>query len=316
MKNLLSKRKILIICSIILIPLFLAFFNSLREKTEFEQIIDADIEENEALEEIDMSNQEEVEHEKIMDANIEENEGFEEAMEMNDQEKTELERVMNMNNDVFSETYDFDMSERPREIDNVEIEYVKFEGDSSIFDIARMCLPEATKAYTINTIIESNTKPKQECHITMDHPDYEFSIAVRGNSAISIFPSGEVRASSDDALWYTIVYKRKNEEFMLFNEISFSCQNVHNIIIFLYKNGLIIEADYFGGTNIDIKNEEQQHSSSFSFSKDKYTDQKGVAKRVWVTKNENGEPLALIDTDDDNIFDTNIIKRTPLALIK
>jgi len=221
----------------------------------------------------------------------------------------ELEMIMNMNNDTILETYNFDMSKREGEIGTIKIEYVELEQGSASggkSEIAEIYLPDATKAYTINTVIQLNEEPKQSCVFTMDYPDYEIIVVVHGSTTVSIFPSGEVRLSSDVDSWRIVSYKRKNKDFMLFSEILFSFHYACDFKILPYRNGLIIEADSFDWMSMHVENEERLYRTPYYLRIDKYVDHEDKIKYVWVTRDKTGEPVALVDTNNDGDFDTNI----------
>jgi len=264
MKNFLSKRKILIFFLVIIfiIPVFLVFLNRIREKAEFE-------------------------------------------------------KIMNMNNNVIPEIYYFDMSERPEEIGDIKIEYVEEEEGSTkwgLADIANLYLPDANKAYTINTVLESNVEPEQQCRITIDHTDYEILVIAYSKCAVSVFPSGEVRVSSDiESQYVSVSYKRKNADSLLSNEISFFLQSVRYAKVYPlypYRSDLIVESDNLYYTNISYLGLYRNHPnywSSYSLYNNEYANRKEGIKRALIT-NKNGEPVALIDANNNGIFDTNIIK--------
>jgi len=283
MKNLLSKRlskrDILIFFLFnIVVLISLVLLNQIREKVEFDR----------------MANEERAEFERTAN-----------------EEKAELERIMNMNNNVTPETYDFDMSERPEEIGDIKIEYVEEEEGSSHYGLAEIAyinLPDASKAYSINVVLQPGAEPEQHCRIFMDHPDYEILVIAYDKCTVSVFPSGEIRISSDDEMQDVFVeYKRKNEDSLFESQISFYSQILRDFKVYPlypYRNDLVLEADNLRYTS--MRYEPGQYSYGFA---DKYTNHDKWTKRALITKNKSGETFALVDTDNDGIFDTNIVGR-------
>jgi len=229
-------------------------------------------------------------------------------------EKAEFEKIMNMNNDIIPEIYNFDMSERPEEIGDIKIEYEEKEQSAKKWDIAKVFLSDANKAYIINTVLESNKEPEQQCYIIMDHPDYEILAAVNGNSAINLFPSGEVRVSSGSELWCAVQYIHKNEDSLHTDKVLFSFQKVQDVKVYplySYRNDLLIETDHLDNAHITVYH--QENSTQYRLI-DKYTNQKKGLKSALITKDRNGEFTALIDTNDNGVFDTNIAKKVSMPV--
>jgi len=201
------------------------------------------------------------------------------------------------------------MSKRPEEIGDIKIEYVEEEEGSSHYGLAEIAyinLPDASKAYSINVVLQPGAEPEQHCRILMDHPDYEILVIAYDKCAVSVFPSGEIRVSSDNEMQNIFVeYKRKNEDSLFKSEISFISQIVRDFKVcplYPYRNDLVIETDNFDYTSIYY--EFRQH---YSYSlMNEYTKHNKLIKRALITVDKDGETLALIDTNNDGIFDINI----------
>jgi len=259
MKNLLSKRlskrDILIFFLFnIVVLISLVLLNRIREKVEFER----------------MANEERAEFERKMA-----------------EEKAEIEKIMNMNNDVTPETYDFDMSKKPEEIGDIKIEYVMDEEGSlymGLAEIAYMNLPDASRAYKINMVMQPNVEWEQKCRIVMDHPDYEILVIVYSDCTVNIFPSGEIRVSSDNEMQNIFVkYKRKNEDSLFKSEISFFSQIVRDFKVcplYPYKNDLVIESDNFEYTSIHYDSVQYEYYELTN----KYTNHNEWTKRALIAK--------------------------------
>jgi len=237
------------------------------------------------------------------------------------EELKELKMIMNMNNDVVPETYNFDIRERPEgEIDNIRIEYVLLENET---EEAKIFLPDASKAYSINVSTDKT------CHIIMDYSEYTATATIEmrikpppyktylspRSAVISFFPSGEIRLSNDMKIYekeirFNVSFERKSMGDSKYRKIMFSCY-AYDFKLFPYKNGIIIndcpKSVYFELYVFPGGKEPYDDHFIYNSPSDRLSiDKKEEIKTVWVTLNERDYPIALVDEDNDGIFDIDV----------
>jgi len=193
-------------------------------------------------------------------------------------------------------SYSFNVEEKLKEFKEFKIKYI------SNKNLTRIYLPDITKEYKVFIYTNEN------CNIVMNYIDYKISVITQNDVMIDFSPFGYVHLkSSNPKNWHSVNIESKNKinnVDLVWQKIEVSFTNKSNFKLYRYKNGYMLESDYIYSTSMEVYN---SYKNSWVFS---LYNPKNIPKEkifpVWITQNEHGYIVALIDSDDDGIFDTDI----------
>jgi len=215
-------------------------------------------------------------------------------------ERAELRRIANMNKKVIPVTYDFIYDERPEYVGDARVEYIW----PTKREEAEIYLPGANEARTVNVAVTNNV-----CNVIMDYPEYTANVKFIKyspyNAAVSFYPSGEIRVSSDIDIDFHIYFENKNDPIQTILYFKICAQDAK---VSPYENGFVID-DYNKLLEVCTYRYESFEKRERLAYRSFYAKTQDILIKsdvVWITPVDSEDHTAImVDTFNIGVFDTD-----------